>query len=173
MISCSPSCLTLCSPMDCSPPGSSVHGIFQARILKRVALCFSRGSSWLGSNPRLPHWQADSSEPPGSPSFLLSAEVYRLFQSFPTLTVLKCLSCFTDCLSAGLVWWFPPDLSHVECFLQENKKKIGNIVSSSAFHAEGIWWSFVPSLVMWSFIPDEASPDPSIVKHHFPLYYQW
>ena len=53
------------------------------------------------------------------------------------------------------------------------KKKIGNIVSSSAFHAEGIWWSFVPSLVMWSFIPDEASPDPSIVKHHFPLYYQW
>jgi len=58
MISCSPSCLTLCSPMDCSPPGSSVHGIFQARILKRVALSFSRGSSWLGSNPRLPHWQA-------------------------------------------------------------------------------------------------------------------
>ena len=39
------SCLTLCSPMDCSPPGSSVHGILQARILKWVAMPSSRGSS--------------------------------------------------------------------------------------------------------------------------------
>ena len=34
-----------CDPMDCSLPGSSVHGIFQARILERVAISFSRGSS--------------------------------------------------------------------------------------------------------------------------------
>ena len=39
-------CLTLCHPMDCSPPGSSVHGILQARILEWVALPSSRGSSW-------------------------------------------------------------------------------------------------------------------------------
>ena len=39
------SCLTLCDPMDCSPPGSSVHGILQARILEWVAISFSRGSS--------------------------------------------------------------------------------------------------------------------------------
>ena len=39
------SCLTLCDPMDCSPPGSSVHGIPQARILEWVAISFSRGSS--------------------------------------------------------------------------------------------------------------------------------
>ena len=39
------SCLTLCDPMDCSPPGSSVHGILQARILEWVAIPFSRGSS--------------------------------------------------------------------------------------------------------------------------------
>ena len=39
------SCLTLCDPMDCSPPGSSVHEIFQARILEWVAISFSRGSS--------------------------------------------------------------------------------------------------------------------------------
>ena len=32
--------------MDCSPPGSSVHGIFQATILERVAISYSRGSSW-------------------------------------------------------------------------------------------------------------------------------
>ena len=39
------SCPTLRDPMDCSPPGSSVHGIFQARILEWVAISFSRGSS--------------------------------------------------------------------------------------------------------------------------------
>ena len=39
------SCLTLCNPIDCSPPGSSVHGIVQARILEWVAIPFSRGSS--------------------------------------------------------------------------------------------------------------------------------
>jgi len=39
------SCLTLCNPMDCSPAGSSVHGILQARILEWVAFPFSRGSS--------------------------------------------------------------------------------------------------------------------------------
>ena len=41
----SQSCLTLCDPMVCSPPGSSVHGIFQARILEWVAMPFSRESS--------------------------------------------------------------------------------------------------------------------------------
>ena len=39
------SCLTLCDPMDCSLPGSSVHGILQARILEWAARRFSRGSS--------------------------------------------------------------------------------------------------------------------------------
>ena len=38
-------CLTLCDPMDCSPPGSSVPGILQPRILEWVAISFSRGSS--------------------------------------------------------------------------------------------------------------------------------
>ena len=36
---------TLCDPIDCSPPGSSVHGIVQERILEWVAIPFSRGSS--------------------------------------------------------------------------------------------------------------------------------
>ena len=39
-------CLSLCYPMDCSLPGSSVHGILQARILEWVAIPYSRGSSW-------------------------------------------------------------------------------------------------------------------------------
>ena len=39
------SCLTLCDPMDCSLPGSSVHGIFQARVLEWAAISFSKESS--------------------------------------------------------------------------------------------------------------------------------
>ena len=39
------SCLTICDPVDCSLPGSSVHGILQARILKWIVIPFSRGSS--------------------------------------------------------------------------------------------------------------------------------
>ena len=49
--------------MGCSLPGSSVHGIFQARILEQVAISSSRGSSLLGRNPQLlclGQWQADS-----------------------------------------------------------------------------------------------------------------
>ena len=36
-------CLTSSDPMDCSPPGSSIHGIFQARVLESVAIAFSKG----------------------------------------------------------------------------------------------------------------------------------
>ena len=39
-------CPTLCDPRDCSLQGSTVHGIFQARVLEWVAITFSRGSSW-------------------------------------------------------------------------------------------------------------------------------
>ena len=46
-------CPTLCYPMDCSPPGSSVHGILQARILGWVAFPFSRESSWPRDGTRV------------------------------------------------------------------------------------------------------------------------
>ena len=45
-VSVTQSCPTLCNPMDCSPSGSSVHGILQARILEWLAIPFSRGSFW-------------------------------------------------------------------------------------------------------------------------------
>ena len=44
-------CLTLCDPMDLSPPGFSVHGILQARVLEWVAMPSSRGSSDPGIKP--------------------------------------------------------------------------------------------------------------------------
>ena len=81
------SCLTLCDPMDCSLPGSSVHGVFQATVLEWAAISFSRGSSRPKGrrsglpfpspgdlpDPRVesvsPTLQADAllSEPPGKP----------------------------------------------------------------------------------------------------------
>ena len=61
------SCLTLCDPVDCSPPGSSIHGILQARILEWIAISFSRGDlPDPGIEPRSPTLWADAltSEPP-------------------------------------------------------------------------------------------------------------
>ena len=70
------SCLTLCDPIDGSPPNSSVHGILQVRILEWVVMLSSRGSS----QPRVksaytvsPALAVDSlpTEPPGKPHYLL------------------------------------------------------------------------------------------------------
>ena len=65
-------CLALCDPVGCSTPGSSVHGILQARILEWVAMPSSRGSSRPRDRPcllHLLHWQAGSLPlaPPGKP----------------------------------------------------------------------------------------------------------
>ena len=63
------SCLTLCDPMDCSPPGSSVHGVLQASMLAWVTILLSRESSRPREQTWSPALQPDSllSEPPGKP----------------------------------------------------------------------------------------------------------
>ena len=53
-------CLTLCDSMDSSPPGSSIHGIFQARILEWVAIAFSSRFPDAGIKPESPTLQADT-----------------------------------------------------------------------------------------------------------------
>ena len=53
-------CLTLCNSVNCSPPGSPVLGILQARILEWVAMSFSRGSSWPRDQTVSPAPQLDS-----------------------------------------------------------------------------------------------------------------
>ena len=74
-------CPILCNPMDNSPPGSSVHGILQTRILEWVAMPSSRGSSQPRDQTCISyvylHWQAGSSPlaPPGKP-LLLSRVTY-------------------------------------------------------------------------------------------------
>ena len=68
------SCLTLCDFMDCSPPGSSVHGILQTRILEWVTMPSSKGSSWPRDRNHIFYvslrWQVGSwpLEPPGKPT---------------------------------------------------------------------------------------------------------
>ena len=69
MMQLAQSCPTLCDPVDCSPAGSSVHGILQARILEWVAISISRDLPNPGIKPGSPALQADalSSEPAGKP----------------------------------------------------------------------------------------------------------
>ena len=70
------SCPTLCNPMDSSPPGSSVHGILQARILEWAASPSSRGSSRPSAETLISlcllRWQAGSLSlaPPGECSYI-------------------------------------------------------------------------------------------------------
>ena len=63
-------CLILCSPVDCSLPGSSVCGVFQAIILDRVVISFSGISSQPGIEPISPSLACKffTTEPPGKPN---------------------------------------------------------------------------------------------------------
>ena len=73
-------CPTPCDPKDCSPPGSSVRGILQARILEWVAIPFSRGSFWPRDRTWSPALQADSlpSQPPGKSQWCNNALSFSL-----------------------------------------------------------------------------------------------
>ena len=79
----------LCNAMDCSPPGSSVHGIFQIRILECIAISFYRGSS----QPR--DWTHGS--------FHVSFIAGRFFKAKPPCSRLNTLKVNR---------WLPPSLSH-------------------------------------------------------------
>ena len=60
---------TLCEPMDCRPPGSSVHEVSQARVLEWVAVAFSRGSSWSRDQTQVSYLAGRffTTESPGTP----------------------------------------------------------------------------------------------------------
>ena len=75
-------CPTLCDPMDCSPPGSSVHGTSQARMLERVAISHARESSNTSIKPTAPKPPAlagapFTTEPPGKPLGCLALFLLR------------------------------------------------------------------------------------------------
>ena len=80
-------CPTVCDPVDCSLPGSSVQGIFQARILEWVAISFSRRSSWPRDwtqlscivGRRFTVWATrDTAEPPGKLWILKPLPMFKI-----------------------------------------------------------------------------------------------
>ena len=123
-------CPTLCDPMNCSLPGSSVQGISQVRTLMWVAISSSRGCSWPRDQTHvsgLLHWQADflSVSHLGSRSIMVIKFPHALVWSWPCLhfwvTDLACLSalnifplsvglqglCWKLCSSIKIPWiWF-------------------------------------------------------------------
>ena len=74
-------CPTFCNPVNCNPPSSSVQGILQARILERVAISFSRGSSRPKARPASPALAGRffTSEPPGKPIHTSGADLSSFF----------------------------------------------------------------------------------------------
>ena len=86
----------LCNPVDCSPPGSSIHGVLQARILEWVAVSFSRGSSQPRDLTQVSHVEADTltSEPPGKPH-----RRYGEFRGY--VLYVAVLLGFTLCINPG------------------------------------------------------------------------
>ena len=97
--------------MDCSPPGSSVHGILQARILEGVAITFSREKDLI--NPRSksgsPALQADSlpSEPPGKPLSGVIRNILGILWEDILVDedeLQLCHSRQTECMSPPVYW---------------------------------------------------------------------
>ena len=116
-------CWTLCNPMDCSPPGSSVHGILPARLLEWVAMPSSRGSSWprdwtcVSYSSCIGRWVLSHSHHLGSPSLVENPKSRRnlLFffkqASFPSflfyLCSLRCMFAAAQGLSLAVGAVFP------------------------------------------------------------------
>ena len=89
------SCLTLCDPMGCTLPDSSVHGIFQARILEWVIISYSKGSSNPGIEPKCPVSLALADEffttvPPGKLSIMFFQKSYYKLNEF----ILSATQCY-------------------------------------------------------------------------------
>ena len=87
------SCLTLCDSMDCSTPGSSVHGILQARILEWVAISSSRDPPHPGIEPASPALAGRpfTTEPPWKP---LWTGYLPLISGFNSVQLLSCVRLF-------------------------------------------------------------------------------
>ena len=80
----------LCDSMDCSLPGSSIHGIFQARILEWVAISLCRGSSWPRDQTPSAALRADPllSEPPEKPLPMSNCVIEQYLTHWASLVVL-------------------------------------------------------------------------------------
>ena len=123
-------CLTLCSPINYSLPGSSVHGIFQARILEWIAISYSRGSSqlrnWTGVSciaggfftnwairealKKAEQWRTDAFELWCWRRLLDSKEIKPTGQSYrkPTANIHRKDWCWSWISNTLATWWEEP-----------------------------------------------------------------
>ena len=120
-VSCAQSCQTLCDPMDCSLPGSSVHGISQARILEPFAITSFRGSSrprdWT-HKPTSPALKVDSwsAELSGKPTHIYISIRVRVHISGIKLTfldgyeILKHSNALNTCYHGSELFWISLDV---------------------------------------------------------------
>ena len=116
-------CLTLCNPVDYSPPGFSVHGILQVRILEWIAISFSRGSSWLREWTLVCRFFITEPPPVSSNGTILHTQVpiqkwghpWSLLPLIYSLilyvqSVLSCPFCWTH-----VPWIYPPLVISLHC----------------------------------------------------------
>ena len=133
--------------MDCSPPGSSVHGILQARILEWLAISFSRGSSQHRIKPASPALAGRfiTSEPPGKPSSLEGS--FCRHKSAPNTRPWESLRAehhLSTVYHEGLIW------KATACFFLQRpwlelKRKRGGANSRPGKGAAGVCWNTATS----------------------------
>ena len=133
------SCPTLCDPMNCGPPGSSAHGILQARVLEWVAMPSSRGSSWPRDQTLISYvscivrWVLYFSKIIATVYWVLIALYYLLCYL---------LSVNSHSMSLRKVLW-PLILQKVETiYLTEAKESRKQIFTAQATVLAARWWDF-------------------------------
>jgi len=121
-------CPTLCDPMDCNPPGSSIPGILQARILEWVAMPSSRGSSWPGDWTcllSLFHGRWNALSHLESPGDILIAHLFLLWRSIYShpSSWITALSWWRGLCNSVKLWAMPfratKDRCHSEVFWEK------------------------------------------------------
>ena len=171
-------CPTLCDPVDCSLPGSSIHGILQARILEWVAISFSRGSSRRRDRTQVSHiggrrfnlWatrEAPIMNKAGIKSGFCVDISFQLL--WINVRVSNCwITCYTyvcfckklsNCLPKRLYDFYSPAMNERSC----------DSPSSSAFGGVGVpdFDHCVSSVVIPCFINNLTFPDEYNIQHLF------
>ena len=131
------SCLTLCDSMDCSLPGSAVHGILQARVLERVAMPSSRGSSQLRDQRHISYSSCIAGR------FFTAEPVEN-----PQLSTAAAAKSLQSCLTHSDPMDCSPPGSSIHGILQARVLEWGAIAFSKLSTSRGlIWASLIAQLV--------------------------
>ena len=154
----SQSCLTLCDPVDCIPPGSSVNGILWTRILEWVAIAFSRGSSW----PR------DRTQA----SCIADRRLTFWATRKPTLVHKKSqMPSTTLCNSLRIEWRTSNDSSYASCSQASIFFSSQNVTACPDLQKLGWWWAlwFLCHPLLLNRNPSAASWALFTLQQRFPF----